>query len=64
MGSHVIVYKDKAGEWRWQRRAGNNEIVSTSGEGYVNREHALNMAYRLNSDCEVAIVENDLEELQ
>lgn len=29
-----VVYKDKAGLWRWQLEAGNNWIIADSGEGY------------------------------
>jgi uncharacterized protein YegP (UPF0339 family) len=49
----VTVYQDDAGEWRWRRQAGNNEIISTSGEGYVDRDHAQVMAARLNPDAEI-----------
>lgn len=38
------LYKDKANEWRWRLRAGNNKIIADSGEGYVRK-----------SDCEDAI---------
>jgi uncharacterized protein len=49
----VTVYQDDAGEWRWRRQAGNNEIISASGEGYVDRDHAQEMATRLNPDAEI-----------
>ena len=29
------IYKDARGEYRWHLRAGNNQIVAVSGEGYV-----------------------------
>ena len=29
------IYKDSAGEYRWRLRAGNNQIVAVSGEGYI-----------------------------
>jgi uncharacterized protein YegP (UPF0339 family) len=28
------TYQDAAGEWRWQLKAANGEIVADSGEGY------------------------------
>ncbi len=31
------IFKDQAGEYRWRLRADNNEIISDSGEGYVNK---------------------------
>jgi len=42
----VRVYPDAKGEWRWQALAGNNEIVATSGEGYVDRGWAEDAARR------------------
>lgn len=47
----VIVYQDAAAEWRWHRRAANNELVSNSGEGYVSKERAIEMATTLNPDA-------------
>lgn len=47
-GDRVKVFRDGTGEWRWQRKAANGEIVSVSGEGYQNKEHAINMAEQLN----------------
>lgn len=35
------LYKDAAGQWRWRLVAGNNQIVATSGEGYVNKADAV-----------------------
>ena len=49
----VSVYEDADGSWRWRRRSENGEIVSTSGEGYKARSHALLMAKSLNPGCEV-----------
>jgi uncharacterized protein YegP (UPF0339 family) len=31
------VYEDRGGEYRWRLRAANDEIVATSGEGYIER---------------------------
>lgn len=45
---HVDLYKDDAGEWRWRRVAANGNIVSDSGEGYVNRIDAREMAEKVN----------------
>ncbi len=38
------VYTDTQGEYRWRLRADNNQVIATSGEGYVDR-----------SDCEAGI---------
>lgn len=35
-------YRDEAREWRWRRKAhGNNEEVADSGEGYENKQDAV-----------------------
>lgn len=34
------IFRDKAGEWRWHVKAGNEEIVAASGEGFTTEEHA------------------------
>jgi uncharacterized protein YegP (UPF0339 family) len=31
------VYKDGAGEWRWNLKAANGRIIAASGEGYRDR---------------------------
>jgi uncharacterized protein len=36
-----IVYKDKAGEYRWQFVSNGNKIAD-SGEGYINKADCLN----------------------
>jgi uncharacterized protein YegP (UPF0339 family) len=38
------VYQDSLGEWRWRARARNGEVIADSGEGYVSRSHAVEMA--------------------
>jgi uncharacterized protein YegP (UPF0339 family) len=44
-GDRVHIYRDDAGEWRWQVRAGNGEIVG-SGEGHPSRGDAVAAAER------------------
>jgi uncharacterized protein YegP (UPF0339 family) len=34
------LYTDGAGEWRWRLVATNEEIIATSGEGYVSKQGA------------------------
>ncbi len=34
------LYVDGAGEWRWRLVATNEEIIATSGEGYVSKQGA------------------------
>jgi uncharacterized protein YegP (UPF0339 family) len=37
----VTFFTDKVGEWRWNRKSENGEVVSESGEGYVNLQDAV-----------------------
>lgn len=52
-GDRVHVYKDVSGEWRWQVRAANGEIVG-SGEGHPNRVDAVSAAWRHHPEVQVA----------
>jgi len=49
MDHQVVIYQDAAKEWRWRRTAGNNRIVADSGEGYDNRQDAMDMAFHVNA---------------
>jgi hypothetical protein len=43
------IFKDARGEFRWRLRAGNNEIIATSGEGYKAKadcEHGVELVKR------------------
>lgn len=51
----VVVFEDEQGQWRWHRLARNNEVIATSGEGYVDKVHAVDMAVRLNKDAELIV---------
>ena len=41
------IYKDKAGEYRWRRKAVTGEIVGGSTEGYKNRGDCKNNLERM-----------------
>lgn len=41
---HVLVYKDRAGEWRWSGVAGNGEIVA-EGESHSRVDDAARAAH-------------------
>lgn len=41
MAGKFEVYKDKAGEYRFNLKAGNGEIIATS-EGYSSKDGCLN----------------------
>lgn len=38
---YFILYTDNRGEWRWKYRAGNNEDIAVSSEGYKAKQNAL-----------------------
>lgn len=57
----VHIYKDEAGEWRWRRRAGNNQIVATSGEGYIAYGDCINAAERNNPGLAITVEGTDIE---
>lgn len=44
----ISVYRDSASEWRWHRKAANNETISDSGEGYDTMTSAVIAAERAN----------------
>ena len=39
---HYKLYKDTAGFWRWRYVSSNGRTIADSGEGYYNRQDALN----------------------
>lgn len=41
-----VIYKDRAGEYRWRLFAGNNKIVADSAEGYTTKaacQHGIDL---------------------
>jgi uncharacterized protein YegP (UPF0339 family) len=42
------LYRDRKGEWRWERKAPNGEIVAASSEGYVDEVDAAQNYMRVN----------------
>lgn len=44
----VVIYRDRAGQWRWRRTTPNGNIIADSGEGYKNRTFCERMAKRVN----------------
>jgi len=50
------IYKDKAGEYRWNLRADNYEIIADSSEGYINKsdcEHGIALVKKLAPAAEI-----------
>lgn len=50
-GDKWRIYKDKADEWRWNRKASNGETVGSSSEGYKNKADCINNAKRHSMHC-------------
>ena len=46
MSDKTVIYRDKAGEYRWRRVAPNGEIIADSGEGYTRLSDAERAASR------------------
>jgi len=41
-----VIYKDRAGEFRWNLKSNNGEIIADSSEGYINKadiKHAIHL---------------------
>ena len=47
MNDVLVIYKDKAGEWRWRIRTRGYKIVADSGEGYKTKHSCKYAARRL-----------------
>jgi uncharacterized protein YegP (UPF0339 family) len=46
MVSYFLMSTDSKGEWRWMFRAGNDETIAVSSEGYKNKadcQHSINL---------------------
>lgn len=37
----VVIYKDKAHEWRWHIFANNGRMIANAGEGYKGKAGAI-----------------------
>ena len=55
---HIHIFKDKAGEYRWNLRARNGEIVSDSAEGYRHLDDCLVIASELHPGVRIDIDED------
>jgi uncharacterized protein YegP (UPF0339 family) len=54
---YVEAYRDKAGEYRWRLRAGNNETIADSGESYLDKSGLRRAIDRVNPDLEIRWVD-------
>lgn len=48
-GDRVLIYRDKAGDFRWRRVAANNEVIA-SGEAHDTQRDAIRAARRANGE--------------
>jgi len=51
-----LIYKDKAGEYRWKYQASNAKIIADSGEGYNRKsdcQHGIDLIKGTNSQTPV-----------
>lgn len=48
----IEVVKDANGEFRWRRKSGNSQIISTCGESYTRKENMWNGLRLANADWE------------
>jgi uncharacterized protein YegP (UPF0339 family) len=51
----VHVYQDEVGEYRWQLRADNGEIIADSAEGNRYKGYCITMAQTVNPGAELVI---------
>jgi len=50
------VYKDRVGEYRWQLKSQNGNIIADSGEGYTRKENAIKYANWVKINAPSAII--------
>ena len=51
----IHIFKDKAGEYRWNLRSRNGEIVADSAEGYKHLDDCLVIASELHPGVRIDI---------
>lgn len=59
MKDRIHVYVDAAGEYRWKRVAPNGKTVADSGEGYIERDSAVEAAHREAGDTAEVVVRDE-----
>lgn len=52
----LVIYRDRAGEFRWRFIAPNGHMIGDSGEGYATRANAIRAARRLRVIAAEAVV--------
>ncbi len=54
--ARFVVFKDRAGEYRWFLRADNGEVIADSSEGYVEKsdcQHDIGLVKTQAPDAEI-----------
>lgn len=46
----IEVFQDRKGEFRWRRKAGNSQVISTGAEGYVRKRDVMHGLKIANAD--------------
>jgi len=59
--ARVVVYRDKAGEWRWSASDTNGEKVADSAEGYEDMDYTVEAANDLFPEAEVFVMSGDAD---
>ena len=55
--TYFTVYKDRAKEWRWRLVAANGRIIADSGEGYTERNDAVEALERVKAHSKASTIE-------
>jgi uncharacterized protein YegP (UPF0339 family) len=58
--AYFTVYKDAAGEWRWHLVASNGRIIADSGEGYTERNDAVEAVGRIRRHSPAPVVSDEI----
>jgi len=62
MAAKFILYKDNKGEFRWRLRHDNGNIIANGGEGYVDKNGALNGIQSVRENAPSAIIEDTTQQ--
>ena len=52
-----LVYRDRAGQWRWNLTAVNGRKLADSGEGYFNKQDCLAAVNRVKGSSSAPVRE-------
>jgi len=58
MAAKFVIYKDKAGEFRWKLMHTNGQMIADSGEGYKAKEGVKNGIKSVMENAPKAVIEH------